>query len=90
MDSDHRLAPDQCSIPQEKPRVRVKVGGLSCDPNSGCCLVILDRGDSRLEKHPFFKNTLCAEIYKPTTSQHINKRSKPLILTFHSHHHPKS
>jgi hypothetical protein len=31
------LAPDQCGIPQEKPRVRVTVGGLSCDPNSGCC-----------------------------------------------------
>ena len=31
------LAPDQCGIPQEKPQVRVTVGGLSCDPNSGCC-----------------------------------------------------
>ena len=31
------LAPDQCGIPQEKPRVRVTVGSLSCDPNSGCC-----------------------------------------------------
>ena len=31
------LAPNQCGIPQEKPRVRVTVGGLSCDPNSGCC-----------------------------------------------------
>ena len=31
------LALDQCGIPQEKPRVRVTVGGLSCDPNSGCC-----------------------------------------------------
>tara|TARA_A100001011_G_scaffold181269_1_gene190152 strand:- start:54 stop:515 length:462 start_codon:yes stop_codon:yes gene_type:complete len=31
------LAPDQCGIPQEKPRVLVTVGGLSCDPNSGCC-----------------------------------------------------
>ena len=31
------LAPDQCGIPQEKPRVRVSVGGLSCNPNSGCC-----------------------------------------------------
>ena len=31
------LAPDQCSIPQEKPRVRVTAEGLSCNPNSGCC-----------------------------------------------------
>lgn len=31
------LAHDKCGIPQEKPRVRVTVGGLSCDPNSGCC-----------------------------------------------------
>ena len=31
------LAPDQCGIPQEKPRVRVTASGLSCDPNSGCC-----------------------------------------------------
>ena len=31
------LAPNQCGIPQEKPRVRVKASGLSCNPNSGCC-----------------------------------------------------
>ena len=31
------LAPDQCGIPQEKPRVRVSAEGLSCNPNSGCC-----------------------------------------------------
>ena len=31
------LAPDQCGIPQEKPRVRVTAEGLSCNPNSGCC-----------------------------------------------------
>ena len=31
------LAPDQCGIPQEKPRVRVTASGLSCNPNSGCC-----------------------------------------------------
>lgn len=31
------LAPDQCGIPQEKPRVRVTASGVSCDPNSGCC-----------------------------------------------------
>ena len=31
------LAPNQCGIPQEKPRVRVTVNGLSCNPNSGCC-----------------------------------------------------
>jgi len=31
------LAPKQCGIPQEKPRVRVTANGLSCNPNSGCC-----------------------------------------------------
>jgi hypothetical protein len=31
------LAPNQCGIPQEKPRVRVTASGLSCNPNSGCC-----------------------------------------------------
>ena len=31
------LASDQCGIPQEKPRVRVKASGVSCDPKSGCC-----------------------------------------------------
>ena len=31
------LAPDQCGITQEKPRVRVTASGVSCDPNSGCC-----------------------------------------------------
>ena len=31
------LAPDQCGISQEKPRVRVTADGLSCNPNSGCC-----------------------------------------------------
>ena len=31
------LAPNQCDIPQEKPRVRVTASGLSCNPNSGCC-----------------------------------------------------
>ena len=31
------LAPNQCGIPQEKPRVRFTASGLSCNPNSGCC-----------------------------------------------------
>ena len=31
------LAPNQCGIPQEKPRVRVTASGLSCNPNSDCC-----------------------------------------------------
>ena len=31
------LAPNQCGIPQEKPRVRITASGLSCNPNSGCC-----------------------------------------------------
>jgi len=31
------LAPDQCGIPQEKPRIRVAASGLSCNPNSDCC-----------------------------------------------------
>ena len=31
------LAPDQCGIPQEKPRVRVSAEGLGFNPNSGCC-----------------------------------------------------
>lgn len=31
------LAPDQCGIPQEKPRVRLTASGLSCNPNSNCC-----------------------------------------------------
>ena len=31
------LAPNQCGIPQQKPRVRVTASGLSCNPNSGCC-----------------------------------------------------
>ena len=30
------LAPDQCGIPQEKPRVRVASSGLRCNPNSDC------------------------------------------------------
>jgi len=31
------LAPDQCGITQEKPRVRLTANGLSCNPDSGCC-----------------------------------------------------
>ena len=31
------LAPDQCGIPQEKPRVRLSSSGVDCSPNSGCC-----------------------------------------------------
>ena len=31
------LAPDQCGIPQKKPRVRLTASGLSCNPNSDCC-----------------------------------------------------
>ena len=31
------LAPDQCGIPQEKPRVRLSASGVNCSPNSGCC-----------------------------------------------------
>ena len=31
------LAPDQCGIPQEKPRVRLSTTGVNCNPNSGCC-----------------------------------------------------
>ena len=31
------LAPDQCGITQEKPRVRVTANGLSCNPDSDCC-----------------------------------------------------
>ena len=31
------LAPNQCGIPQEKPRVRVTANGLSCNPDSDCC-----------------------------------------------------
>lgn len=31
------LAPDQCGIPEAKPRVRVTAAGVSCEPNSGCC-----------------------------------------------------
>ena len=31
------LAPEQCGIPQEKPRVRVTSSGLSCNPDSDCC-----------------------------------------------------
>ena len=31
------LAPNQCGIPQEKPRVRITASGLSCNPNSDCC-----------------------------------------------------
>jgi hypothetical protein len=31
------LAPDQCGIPQEKPRVRISTNGLSCNPDSDCC-----------------------------------------------------
>jgi hypothetical protein len=31
------LAPDQCGIPQEKPRVRLTASGVSCDPAAGCC-----------------------------------------------------
>jgi len=30
------LAPDQCGIPQGKPRVRVTSSGLRCNPNSDC------------------------------------------------------
>tara|TARA_Y100000385_G_C12663737_1_gene454906 strand:+ start:75 stop:536 length:462 start_codon:yes stop_codon:yes gene_type:complete len=31
------LAPDQCGIPQEKPRVRLTASGLSCNTDSDCC-----------------------------------------------------
>ena len=31
------LAPDQCGIPQEKPRVRISDNGLKCNPDSNCC-----------------------------------------------------
>ena len=31
------LAPDQCGISQEKPRVRLSASGVDCSPNSGCC-----------------------------------------------------
>tara|TARA_B110000003_G_scaffold219914_1_gene219686 strand:+ start:547 stop:1008 length:462 start_codon:yes stop_codon:yes gene_type:complete len=31
------LTPDQCGIPQEKPRVRLSASGVNCNPNSGCC-----------------------------------------------------
>ena len=31
------LAPNQCSIPREKPRVRLTARGLSCNTDSGCC-----------------------------------------------------
>ncbi len=31
------LAPDQCGIPHEKPRVRIYANGLSCNPDSDCC-----------------------------------------------------
>ena len=31
------LAPDQCGIPQEKPRVRFSTSNVNCSPNSGCC-----------------------------------------------------
>ena len=31
------LAPDQCGILQEKPRVRLSASGVNCNPNSGCC-----------------------------------------------------
>ena len=31
------LAPDQCGIPQEKPRVRLTARGLSCNTDSDCC-----------------------------------------------------
>ena len=31
------LAPDQCGIPQEKPRVRISENGLKCNPDSNCC-----------------------------------------------------
>ena len=31
------LAPNQCGIPQEKPRVRLTARGLSCNTDSGCC-----------------------------------------------------
>ena len=31
------LAPDQCGIPQEKPRVRLSTTGVNWNPNSGCC-----------------------------------------------------
>ena len=31
------LAPDQCGIPQEKPRVRISANGLKCNPDSNCC-----------------------------------------------------
>lgn len=31
------LAPNQCGIPQEKPRVRFTACGLDCNTDSGCC-----------------------------------------------------
>ena len=31
------LAPNQCGIPQEKPRVRLTASGLSCNTGSDCC-----------------------------------------------------
>ena len=31
------LAPNQCGIPREKPRVRLTARGLSCNTDSGCC-----------------------------------------------------
>jgi len=31
------LAPDQCGITKEKPRVRLSASGVNCNPNSGCC-----------------------------------------------------
>ena len=31
------LAPNQCGIPQEKPRVRLTASGLSCNTDSDCC-----------------------------------------------------
>ena len=31
------LAPNQCGIPQEKPRVRLTARGLSCNTDSDCC-----------------------------------------------------
>ena len=31
------LAPNQCGIPQEKPRVRLTASGFSCNTDSDCC-----------------------------------------------------
>jgi hypothetical protein len=31
------LSKDQCGIPEEKPKFRIKTNQTSCTPNSGCC-----------------------------------------------------